>query len=863
MKQTPPLPESGVRIDNMLTMALQRKSPDRSRLLLFLLALLGTVSSLVTLLSMFSPPCSYPVVILVTVALLAFFCWHSEHTVRMHYTMLAFIAVFLAVLFLQRHTASAGVLHLLNAAYHTIYMTDWDFFEVESDLPPELCTTFLICMAAVPVIWLLSYAVMRYQNFFLSLLVTFPFVEIGFFFGISPAHLPAFGLFAFWSGMAAVQLAASGSYRKTGKTGFQRRRNHFFPVPDMRFLLPEQAGILTALAVLALTLVCEITLQALHYERPMKVKELRSDFQHYVNSIDLNDLSTAVPDILPKLPGTESSDQIELGKDEKRQFDNTYVSRIHFTQPPDSRIYLKYATYDTYSRSTWSLLPDSACTGPVFDCFRDLDYYPPEFLYCTATPFAGDIIGISLEEPNDILMQCIPYGFCKDSRITCKNDSIDYTRTLDYTICGGIDYEYLITFGRYTRTTVGALEDQCPPVRAAVLSGITSGRRSESVIVPEFTQDLRDSDVFPRTAAEAALLSACGYSDFVRSNYLTLPDSADMANIRAQYTDLLERYDPRTAAPSDTILELQLLRERLCDQVTYSLSPGKTPDSRDFVSYFLLENKKGYCTHYATAFVLLARMAGIPARYCEGYMIDDPLTETGTDYTTEILDSNAHAWCEVWIDSIGWIPFEATYSYFTPPTFITQPPTDPPTEPPTELVPVPTQESPVQPVQHTEPTTESFTEPTQPEAPEPPAGRTGILIVLIVLLSIGFLLLCIIAARQIALRRRIRALRDPSRAGKAAWHWFLQLLKECGADTTVTTAADLAEEARTACIAYLSEEDRCAALDIGKRLRYSPHPLSGSDCKTLVQICRRLAGKLYESSDPIRKIHLKWFRHYL
>ena len=333
MNQKVPPSESGVRIDNLLTMALQRKSPDRSRLQLFLLALLGAVSSLVTLLSMFSPPCHVPIVILTVTVLLAFFCWHAEHTVRLHFSMVLFLVAFLILLIVQRHCASAGVLHLLNAAYHTVYITDQDFFEVESQLPPELCTTFLICLGAVPVLWLLSYAVMRYQSFFLRLLVTFPFVEIGFFFGITPEHLPAIGLFALWGGMAAVQLAASGSYRKTGKTGFQRRNHQFFPVPDMRFLLTEYTGILTALAVIVLALLTEGVLSAVHYERPQRIKVMRSDFQHYVNSIDIHDLSTVIPDILPELPGTEINDEIELGKDARRQFDNSTVSRI--TARPD------------------------------------------------------------------------------------------------------------------------------------------------------------------------------------------------------------------------------------------------------------------------------------------------------------------------------------------------------------------------------------------------------------------------------------------------------------------------------------------------------------------------------------------------
>ncbi|MCR4647271.1 MAG: hypothetical protein K5695_18005 [Oscillospiraceae bacterium] len=861
MNQNAQPSESGVKVDNVLTMALQRKSPVRSRFQLVLLALLGAVSSIVTLLSMFSPPCNVPVILLCTIALMLFFCWHAERTTSIHPTMAVFLGAFAVTALLQRNCAAVGMLHLLNAAYRTIYMTDWDFFEVESELSPELCTTFLICVAAVPVLWLLSYAVMRYQNFFLSLLVTFPFAEIGFFFGIAPEHLPAFGLFAFWCGMGAVQLAGYGSYRKTGKGGFLRRHNIFFPVTDMRFLLPEFAGVLTALAVLGMALVCEGTLNAMHYERPMRVKQMRSDFQHYAASIDLNDLSTLVPDFLPKLPGTEAEDEVDLTSNDKREFENTAVSRILFTEKPQSRIYLKYATYDIYGNSTWSRLPDSAFREPVFDTFRKLDYYPPEFLCSTAVPLGGHLLGMTLENPDPTLQQCIPYGFAKDSRILCTNDRIAQTQTLDYTFSGGMDYEYLVLLGRYMDTDVGTLEDYCPPVHASALTPLTEDRRDETLCIPEDLLVLNDVATLPRTGVEAAVLGACGYGDFVREHYLTLPETAEMAAIREPYADLLDSFDAQTATPPEKIVELQLLRERLCDEVEYSLAPGKTPDNADFVSYFLLDNKKGYCTHYATAAVLLSRMAGIPARYCEGYMIDGMYTEENGAYVTEILDSNAHAWCEVYIDGIGWIPFEFTYSYFTPPVFIREKPTEPPapTEPATDhgQAQTPTERQ-TEPVHQQSGTDESPT-----ELVEEPEGTNGaVWVILLVLLTIGMILLGFAAARQIALRVRIRALRSKKGAA-AAWQWLMKLLKECGADTDVTTAADLMSEVHTACIGLFSLEQLDAALDVGKRLRYSPHALTVEDRKLLIRTCRELAKKLYDTASPVRKFYLKWIRHYL
>lgn len=51
------------------------------------------------------------------------------------------------------------------------------------------------------------------------------------------------------------------------------------------------------------------------------------------------------------------------------------------------------------------------------------------------------------------------------------------------------------------------------------------------------------------------------------------------------------------------------------------MTPGSTPVRKDFVSYFLQEQKEGYCAHFASAATLLLRSYGIPARYVEGYAV--------------------------------------------------------------------------------------------------------------------------------------------------------------------------------------------------------------------------------------------------
>lgn len=94
----------------------------------------------------------------------------------------------------------------------------------------------------------------------------------------------------------------------------------------------------------------------------------------------------------------------------------------------------------------------------------------------------------------------------------------------------------------------------------------------------------------------------------------------------------------------------------------YNTKPGTLPeyvvDASTFLDYFLLESKQGYCTYYATAFVLLARANGFPARYVQGYCV--PMQ--GMNQTT-VLSSMAHAWPEVYVEGLGWVAFEPTPGY--------------------------------------------------------------------------------------------------------------------------------------------------------------------------------------------------------
>ena len=78
-----------------------------------------------------------------------------------------------------------------------------------------------------------------------------------------------------------------------------------------------------------------------------------------------------------------------------------------------------------------------------------------------------------------------------------------------------------------------------------------------------------------------------------------------------------------------------------------------SPES--FLDYFLTENTSGYCSYYATAFVLMARSVGMPARYVEGFQ-----APAGSSEGESVTSSLAHSWPEVYFEDVGWVRFEPT-----------------------------------------------------------------------------------------------------------------------------------------------------------------------------------------------------------
>lgn len=101
---------------------------------------------------------------------------------------------------------------------------------------------------------------------------------------------------------------------------------------------------------------------------------------------------------------------------------------------------------------------------------------------------------------------------------------------------------------------------------------------------------------------------------------------------------------------SDAYVVAYKLAKYVSDEMTYDLSYlGKIEPASKVV-----QDKTGVCVEYANLFMALARSVGIPARYVSGYAY-------GNVYGEKF---NAHAWTEIWLPDVGWIPVDPTFGEF-------------------------------------------------------------------------------------------------------------------------------------------------------------------------------------------------------
>jgi transglutaminase-like putative cysteine protease len=175
-------------------------------------------------------------------------------------------------------------------------------------------------------------------------------------------------------------------------------------------------------------------------------------------------------------------------------------------------------------------------------------------------------------------------------------------------------------------------------VRAPIVldEGLVYSVVSEVPVLPEAL--LRSIPMAPTRAVEGL------------ASYLQLP-----ADLPERDATLAQRITAGIEGPYERALAIQ---GWLRANTRYDLTVPREPDGVDAVDHFLFETRRGFCEHIASAMVVLLRANGVPARIVTGFGPGERNPFTGY---WEVRQSDAHAWVEVLVPQVGWVPFDPTF----------------------------------------------------------------------------------------------------------------------------------------------------------------------------------------------------------
>ncbi len=150
---------------------------------------------------------------------------------------------------------------------------------------------------------------------------------------------------------------------------------------------------------------------------------------------------------------------------------------------------------------------------------------------------------------------------------------------------------------------------------------------------------------------EAQALAEAGSPRSLSSDYLDLPGGVD--------SSVQELTDSLTANADSAYERATALQDFFTGgDFTYDLSPPAIPADADPLTYFLMEDRIGYCEQFAGAMAIMARQADIPARVAVGYTAGQQVG----DGRWSVSVGDAHAWPELYFEGSGWVRFEPTPS---------------------------------------------------------------------------------------------------------------------------------------------------------------------------------------------------------
>ena len=179
------------------------------------------------------------------------------------------------------------------------------------------------------------------------------------------------------------------------------------------------------------------------------------------------------------------------------------------------------------------------------------------------------------------------------------------------------------------------------------------------------TADVLDDASWLETSQDSYAQTESVYAAFAKDHYLDVSDAERSDIERLIFNDAT--WDAQ--AGSSEFAVISRVRTMMETLASYTETPRAytASSANSFTSWLFEQAREGNSACFATAATLAFRTQGIPARYVEGYRVSagDLTGAALTDSTLTLDAGDAHAWCEIYLDGLGWTPIEVTPGFYT------------------------------------------------------------------------------------------------------------------------------------------------------------------------------------------------------
>lgn len=624
--------------------------------------------------------------------------------------------LFIAVAYLRLEMLINGAQAVLADFARTLTdgMSFPGYYTPSATLSPEATRAaehFFMVMAAFVLAMILGWAVVRVRSFTSVFAITFPWLFFGFLAEIPVDWLSTIVVIVCWLSLMLASLSAQGSPR--GRAGL----------------------LLISMLAVALTIgIVSLVSPRSAYAQPQWASQSRNELLNWGVRTS-GQISGGTQEVASRLGGytiPSSDGHVSLENAGPLRYTGRTVLQVE--TGVEGRMYLRGHAAARYSGAAWDPLDEGALAGLNQKISKNESVFYPTY-------GLGDDAASSVKVKNIGTVSGVLYYPYQPISGAGDMPSATYQEDSYFKIENSLS-EYTVMFRPLNFNSDDAIfwleeiiSDSYPAATGAVLD-------SDDKVLSAYNHD------------EAA------YREFVYENYLEVPQGFEEKIAPWLQRPELAEYLGELSLDGSVQGVIDVARtfaRMLSVTTTYDQHTPVTPEGEDFVEYFLNDSGRGYCMHYASAATLLLRQEGIPARYVSGFVFD---AESGI---TDVPDSAAHAWVEVYLDGYGWYPVEVTAAYLTGTGEET--PEDTPEDTPEETKP--------QPEDDPKTTPAPSKTPEQKPADTTPVDLTWLHIVLGVMavLSLPFLF------RKLLERRWNRVLRESNnnRAVIEAYGYFQQL----------------------------------------------------------------------------------------